>query len=113
MPIEQVNGTDDLATITSLGLLAYLAADVAHHLLGHAAACKLSGGKVILITSQVVQCTNTGAAEDLAGPAASLCVGVLTYLASRLLRGLSPTQRLLLSLIAAGGYLLDSGNPKL
>lgn len=93
--------SDSLMTITSIGLLAYASADMAHHLLGHATACLMSGGQVRLATSQVVLCTVTGSTVDLAGPFASLLLGLAALLVARSARVVSRAMRLLFTLAAA------------
>lgn len=92
---------DNLATTTSIGLLAYTSADVAHHVFGHVAARLLLGGQVSLLTSQIVRCTVTGSAVDLAGPLASPTLGLAALFATRLARPSSPAIQLLLILVAA------------
>jgi hypothetical protein len=77
-----------------------VAADVAHHVLGHAAACGLLGGRVRVVSAIYVACTVRGAPVDLAGPAANLAVGLAAWAASRGPR-LSPAVRLALLLAAA------------
>ncbi len=74
---------DSVLTIGAIGLLAYLSADVAHHVLGHAGACLALGGQVQSLSSVHVQCSVTGSAVDLAGPVASLLVGMVAWLGAR------------------------------
>ena len=94
---------DDAATAAAIGLVAYIAADLAHHLLGHAAGCVALGGAILSLTSIHVGCTVTGAAVDLAGPAANLVVGGGAWLTAVALQG--PRVRLFL-LLCAGFNLL-------
>jgi len=75
-----VSNEDHLATITAIGTLAYLSADVAHHAIGHGGACLVSGGAINLLSSIFVDCSLRGAAIDLAGPFANLCVGLIALL---------------------------------
>lgn len=67
---------DDLVTAAAIGLLAYLSADVGHHVLGHGVACLALGGTINSISSVFVNCTIRGAVIDLAGPTANLVVGL-------------------------------------
>jgi hypothetical protein len=97
----RIDQGDNLATITAIGLLAYTSADIAHHVFGHAAACLLIGGHANLVTSQFVNCTVTGSFVDLAGPLASLVLGLMSLFAVRLLRRPSSALRLFLILVAA------------
>jgi hypothetical protein len=90
---------DDLATVAALGLLAYLCADVTHHVLGHAVACLAEGGRVTSLSSTYVGCTRHGVAIDLAGPLANLVVGGVGLAALRWVR--APAPRLFFALLAA------------
>jgi hypothetical protein len=67
---------DDLVTRVVIGLLAYAAADIAHHVLGHGAACLALGGRIVSLSSIFVNCTVRRSAIDLAGPFANLAVGL-------------------------------------
>lgn len=73
---EQNARADDILTLVAAGALAYACADLAHHVLGHAAACVAVGGRVLSISPTHVSCTATGVVVDLAGPAANLVVGL-------------------------------------
>src|SRR5208282_5248241 len=66
---------DDLVTLVAIGLLAYAAADIAHHVLGHGGACLALGGRIVSLSSIFADCTVRGSAIDLAGPFANLAVG--------------------------------------
>jgi len=90
---------DDPSTTVAIGLLAYLSADVAHHLLGHGVACLALGGKINSLSSVFVDGTLTGATIDLAGPAANLVVGLAALVAAR--RPVSRSLSLFLLLVAA------------
>jgi hypothetical protein len=52
---------DNTATIAAIGLLAYASADIAHHALGHGAACLGLGGRIISLSSIFVNCSLHGA----------------------------------------------------
>jgi hypothetical protein len=67
---------DNVATIGAIGLVAYVAADGAHHALGHGTACLALGGRIRSLSSIFVDCSLTGSAIDLAGPFANLVVGL-------------------------------------
>lgn len=73
---------DDLATAAAIGLLAYLTADVSHHVLGHGAACLSAGGKITALSSIFVDCTLKSAPIDLAGPLANSLVGAVMLIAA-------------------------------
>ena len=68
---------DDLATVVAVALLAYASADIAHHVLGHGAACLALGGHIRSLSSVYVDCSLRGADIDLAGPSANLLIGLL------------------------------------
>ena len=97
---------DDIATIISIGLLAYVSADIAHHGLGHGGACLALGGHVVRLSSIFVNCTVRGTAVDLAGPFANLAVG-LAALAAAILAPTraAPATRLFLALTAGFNLL--------
>src|SRR5512142_867878 len=81
--IQQSQHSDernDLATAASIGAVAYLLADVAHHALGHGAACLALDGEVRSLSSVFVDCSVTGADVDLSGPAANFVVGMAAAL---------------------------------
>ena len=75
---------NDLATAASMGAVAYLTADVAHHAFGHGAACLALGGEVRSLSAVFVNCSVTGADVDLSGPAANLLVGTIAALLAML-----------------------------
>jgi hypothetical protein len=75
--------TDDTITVAAIGLLAYVAADVAHHALGHGGACLALGGSINRLSSVFVDCTLRGSTIDLAGPLANLTVGLLALIPAR------------------------------
>jgi hypothetical protein len=93
---------DDAATAGAVGLVAYVVADLTHHLFGHAAACVVLGGRIQSLTAIHVGCTVTGAAVDLAGPAANLIVGVGAWL----LAAFAPAPRIRLFLILCAAFNL-------
>ncbi|TAL29900.1 hypothetical protein [Phenylobacterium sp.] len=98
---------DSLITAAAIGLIAYVLADVAHHLFGHAAACLALGGQLQSVTSIHVACSVTGAPVDLAGPAANLAIGVGAWLWAIPTR--RPRLRLFLLLCAAFNLLWLEG----
>ena len=98
---------DHLPTAAAIALVAYVAADVAHHALGHAGACLATGGEVRSLTSVFVDCTRHGSVIDLAGPFASLGVGLLAFGGLRLVR--RPAARWFTALLAAFDLLWFTG----
>src|SRR5580658_2205809 len=92
---------DNLATVGAIGLLAYVSADVAHHALGHGAACLALGGRIRSLSSVFVNCSVTGAVIDLAGPFANLVTGLAAALCIRVVHRTSTPTRLFFILVAA------------
>jgi hypothetical protein len=92
---------DSIVTIAAIGLLAYASADIAHHALGHGAACLALGGQVISLSSNYVNCSLRGAAIDLSGPFASLAIGLIAMCAARFVTHASSATRLFCILVAA------------
>ena len=92
-------------TTAAIGFLAYASADVAHHALGHGAACLGLGGHIISLSSIFVNCSLRGAAIDLAGPLANLVLGLAALLAARIAARASSATRLLFILVAAFNLL--------
>ena len=96
---------DNVATLGAIGLLAYVSADVAHHGLGHGAACLALGGRIRSLSSIFVDCSLTGSAIDLAGPLANLVVGLVAVLCIRTVHRTSTATRLFFILMAAFNLL--------
>ncbi|HEX8569060.1 MAG TPA: hypothetical protein VF699_03935 [Caulobacteraceae bacterium] len=68
---------DDLATLSSLGVLAALAAALGHEALGHGGTCMLMGGEVTLLTVIWFRCAGGGVLTDVGGPIGGLLVGLV------------------------------------
>lgn len=90
---------DDLPTLTAIGLLAYLVADLSHHLLGHGGACLWDHGRILLLSSIVLKCSKLSPLIDFGGPAANFVVGFVAMASVRF--RMQSTLRLLLILVAA------------
>ena len=95
---------DSLATAAAIGVLAYVSADVAHHVAGHGGACRALGGHIELITSVYARCSCKSAWVDLAGPLANLLLGAGALGAVRFRPQLSGAARLFL--VQAAGFNL-------
>lgn len=91
---------DSLPTVVAIALVAYIAADVAHHGLGHGLMCWIQGGQIELLSSVFVRCSRTELAIDLAGPFANLVLGLIAAFALRLTRRLSVSTELFYILLA-------------
>lgn len=76
---------DDLPTLAAIGVLATLAATVAHEVAGHSLGCLAAGGEVRLITTIFFRCDGGNAVTDLGGPLGNLAMGLvaLSLIASR------------------------------
>jgi len=98
---KHLKSTDNTPTLVAIGLIAYVAADLAHHGLGHGAACLVAGGRINLLSSIFVDCSRTGAAIDLGGPGANLALGLLAAWGVHFADRLSTAQRLFCILLAA------------
>ena len=91
---------DSLSTVVAIALVAYVAADIAHHGLGHGLMCWFQGGQIELLSSVFVRCSRTALAIDLAGPFANLVLGLVAVLALRVARRMSVTTELFYILLA-------------
>lgn len=96
---------DNTITIAAIGLLAYTSADVAHHALGHGAACLARGGSIISLSSIYVDCSIHGVAVDLGGPIANLLLGLVAMAVVRLGSPATSTRRVFWTLVAAFNLL--------
>lgn len=92
---------DSVVVIAAIGLLAYVSADIAHHVFGHALACVALGGSVLSLSSVVVDCSRLGARFAIAGPSANLALGLVAMVAGRVAKRASVETRLLWILVAA------------
>jgi len=97
---------DNAVTTAAIGLLAYVSADVAHHALGHAAACLTLGGSVVSLSSISVDCSTPGAVFSIASPLANLVIGLLALLAARFANRRPPSPLRIFWILAAGFNLL-------
>ena len=97
--------TDEPATVAAVGVVAYVAADLAHHALGHGAACLASGGRINLLSSVFVDCSLRGSRIDLAGPMANLILGLIAVAAVRAVPRPATRARLFCLLLAAFNLL--------
>lgn len=68
---------DDLPTLAAIGVLAALAATVAHEVAGHSLGCLAAGGDVRLITTIFFRCDGGNATTDLGGPLGNLALGLI------------------------------------
>jgi len=97
----QLESRDNITTLGAIGIIAYVTADIAHHLLGHGAACLIEGGRINRLSSIFVDCSRTGTSIDLAGPCANLALGMLAAWGVHFKARLSTATRLFCILLAA------------
>lgn len=64
----------------TVGVLAYIVADVIHEVIGHGGTCLLFGNKITLLTSVYFKSTPGNVIVDIGGPIANLIFTVLTFL---------------------------------
>jgi hypothetical protein len=98
-------GKDSIPAVAAIGLLAYATSDIAHHALGHGAACLASGGRIVSLSSIFVDCSRTGTAIDLSGPFANLLIGLVALLVCRIAARAALPMRLFLVLVASFNLL--------
>jgi hypothetical protein len=77
----------NILTVASIGIFAFGLEPVVHEILGHAVACWLTGGKVILISSTAMQTASVSRLVPAAGPIANIIFGLA---ALALLRSITP-----------------------
>jgi len=78
-----------LASVATIGVLAFGLEPVVHEILGHAVVCWLTGGKILLISSTALQTASASRLVPAAGPLANILFGLA---ALTLLRVLSTQQ---------------------
>lgn len=96
---------DNIVVTAAIGLLAYVSADVSHHVFGHAGACLALGGSIISLSSVAVDCSRLGARFAIAGPLANLALGLVAVVAAHVAKRASAETRLLWILVAAFNLL--------
>ncbi|MGH8091946.1 MAG: hypothetical protein ACREIF_00530 [Chthoniobacterales bacterium] len=111
---------DDLVTVIAVGVLAFIAVDIAHEVVGHGIGLLLSGGRAGILTttrliSDVPRPGQSWRIFDLGGPAGNLSWAALCLVLQRFQRGAAPRWRLFLwasamfSLFWEFGYLMKCG----
>jgi hypothetical protein len=78
-----------LASVASIGVLAFGLEPIVHEVLGHAVVCWLTGGKILLISSTALQTASASRLVPAAGPLANILFGLV---ALALLRSLTTQQ---------------------
>ena len=107
--------THGLIAMGALGVLAYIAADFIHEVLGHGSGCIAGGGHIRLLTSAFFRCEGGTRLADLMGPLANLMAALLLKWPLRLASIRSQTLRYALmlgyafNLFWASGQMIYSG----
>ena len=96
---------DSIPTIAAIGLVAYVCTDIAHHALGHGAACLIEGGRINSLSSIFVNCSLTVTSIDLAGPVANLALGFIAALGAHIVERRFTATQLFCILLAAFNLL--------
>lgn len=111
MPM-QAETPDDSLTLISLGILAFILADVTHEGLGHGLATLALGAKpVIFTTCYFASQGSTSRWIPAAGGLANVCVGLLSFLSLRIARPRSPRLHYFLVLAVAFNLFFASAYP--
>jgi hypothetical protein len=116
----QATTKDSLATVAAIGVLAFVATDVAHEVIGHGIGLLLAGGRAgTLTTTRLIYPAQLPAPLwrifDLGGPIGNLTWATLCLAMQRLIRPASPGWRLFLwagatfALFWEFGYLMKCG----
>jgi hypothetical protein len=119
-PSSPVQNADDLLTVISIAMLAFIVTDIAHEAFGHILGFYLAGGQSGLITTtRLIVWVKLGDPQwrlfDLGGPAGNLIFAFLAWLVQRFVRTRPLPLKLFLwllmafSLFWASGYLIFSG----
>jgi hypothetical protein len=106
----------DVPTLCALSAMAFVAACVAHEVLGHGIACVESGGAITLLTTVYFKCSEGLPIVDASGPSMNLAVALGAAMALRHnSRQASASSRTLLAFLLAfngfwgAGYFIFSG----
>jgi len=111
-PAETDKSTDDVLTLVSLGIVAFVVAIVTHEGLGHGLATLAVGGKPVMLTTCYF--SSSGSLSKwipAAGGIANVIMGLLSVLVLRFLRTAKPHLRFFLVLVAAFNLLFAAGYP--
>ncbi len=119
-PVATVEAPDDLLTLVSVAMLAFIVADIAHEAFGHILGFYLAGGRsALLSTTRLTEWIKLGDPQwrifDLGGPFGNLTFAFLAWLVQRFVRSRPLPLKLFLWLVMcfnlfwAFGYLVFSG----
>jgi hypothetical protein len=100
---------DDILTVCAIAVLAVCATTVAHELIGHGGACLALGGQITQLTNVYFQCSVQSVFVAPAGPAGTIFVGMLAWIAQRILSPQFSRARLLALLVMAFSFFWEAG----
>jgi hypothetical protein len=100
---------DDIPTVCAIAVLAICATTVAHEVIGHGGACLALGGRITQLTNVYFQCSVPSVFVAPAGPAGNFFVGILAWLAQRVLPPQLSRARLLALLTMAFSFFWEAG----
>jgi hypothetical protein len=105
----------DLATVISLGILAYILSNITHEALGHGGACLITGGHPLLLTTVNMECSVDNRFVIAGGSLMNALAAVFFLLLLRATSRNSPRLKyfawlsMILNLLSPAGYLAFSG----
>jgi hypothetical protein len=97
-----------LATVASIGILAFGLEPIVHEVLGHAVVCWFIGGKIVLISSTAMQTASTSRLVPVAGPLANIIFGLA---ALALLRAFTSQQTAIADARTSTSRIITSATP--
>ena len=71
--------TNSIITLSLIGIMAYMCADIIHEVIGHGATCLIIGNEINLLTSVFFRSSPGSFITDLGGPISNLLFGLLIY----------------------------------
>ena len=76
--------SSDIATVASIGVIAYILGNLLHEGLGHAGACIITGGKAISLTAVAMDCSAENRLVIAGGTIMNTVAGLVFFLLGRL-----------------------------
>lgn len=105
----------DALTIASIGIIAYILANVLHEGLGHGGACLVTGGKAIVISAVHMECSVDNRLVMAGGSIMNVAAAALFFALGRITGRTSPRLKyffwlsMTVNLFMTAGYLAFSG----
>lgn len=110
MGVRKNFGLDSPATISAIGIGAYILAVVLHQVIGHCLVCLITGGNVTLITTVYFQCDSNNILVNAAAPAINFLAGILLFIVSKVKKNLTAHAQFFLLLASAFNLFWGSGS---